>query len=490
MLSCPTQAHPERTYSRRRPEQGVLHQVLREHLNTALEQAALRSATGCGYPDYVRKEFQRLLDCGLLCRGFARMACKACHFEHLVAFCCKGRLCPSCTARRMAETALRLTDSVLPVAPYRQWTLSLPWDLRPWLARDNTLLGACLRVCIRELFNYQRAGARRAGVRDGQCGSVTFVHRFDSQLRLNVHFHVFTSDGVFARDEFGEMRFCQLPPPSDADVERLVGRIKRRIEQLVACQVDPDAGDDIDDEPMAAVIAEAHHRRTHRRFTWSDGPDNPPAKGRCSNLDGFSLHADVAVTACDRAGLARMLRYGARPPLAQNRLALRPDGQVVYRLRKPTTAGRSEVVFTPEAFIRRLAALIPPPWLNLTRFHGVFAPASAARPAVLALVPQPDAPVASNDVCNATTDIEVTEPPTDLTPQPSAHRIGWAELLKRTMDIDVQTCPRCGGRMRLVQLVKDKPVIDKILSHLNLPTDPPPVASARPPPQTELAWPC
>jgi hypothetical protein len=70
----------------------------------------------------------------------------------------------------------------------------------------------------------------------------------------------------------------------------------------------------------------------------------------------------------------------------------------------------------------------------------------------------------------------------------NTHRIAWAQLLKRTLDIDVQTCPRCGGPMRLVQLVKDKPIIDKILTHLNLPTNPPPVAAARPPPQAELDW--
>lgn len=45
----------------------------------------------------------------------------------LVAFSCKRRgICPSCTARRMADTAAYLVDRVLPSAPYRQWVLSLP----------------------------------------------------------------------------------------------------------------------------------------------------------------------------------------------------------------------------------------------------------------------------------------------------------------------------------------------------------------------------
>lgn len=40
----------------------------------------------------------------------------------LVAFSCKKRgFCPSCGARRMAETAALLADEVLPERPLRQW---------------------------------------------------------------------------------------------------------------------------------------------------------------------------------------------------------------------------------------------------------------------------------------------------------------------------------------------------------------------------------
>ena len=41
--------------------------------------------------------------------------------------------------------------------------------------------------------------------------------------------------------------------------------------------------------------------------------------------------------------------------------------------------GTTHVIFEPLDFIARLAALVPPPRLNLTRFHGVFAPNSPYR---------------------------------------------------------------------------------------------------------------
>ena len=42
-------------------------------------------------PKHARKELAAYLDCGLLCRGFARLKCEDCGERRLVAFSCKGR---------------------------------------------------------------------------------------------------------------------------------------------------------------------------------------------------------------------------------------------------------------------------------------------------------------------------------------------------------------------------------------------------------------
>ena len=63
-------------------------------------------------------------------RGFARFRCDGCAREILVAFSCKGRICPSCCGRRMGERAAHLVDGVLGGLPVRQWVLTLPSDPR------------------------------------------------------------------------------------------------------------------------------------------------------------------------------------------------------------------------------------------------------------------------------------------------------------------------------------------------------------------------
>jgi ribosomal protein S27E len=82
-------------------------------------------------PDYVRQEFDAYLRCGRLEHGFLRVRCESCHAEHLVAFSCKRRgFCPSCGARRMAESAALLVEEVFPEKPVRQRVLSVPYPLR------------------------------------------------------------------------------------------------------------------------------------------------------------------------------------------------------------------------------------------------------------------------------------------------------------------------------------------------------------------------
>lgn len=77
--------------------------------------------------------------------------------------------------------------------------------------------------------------------------------------------------------------------------------------------------------------------------------------------------------ASDRAGLERLLRYAGRPALSQRRLSRTATGQVRYRLRKPYYTGQTEVVLEPEAFVRRLAALVPPARQNQVRYYGLLA---------------------------------------------------------------------------------------------------------------------
>ena len=116
-------------YERRRPEATTLYQVVPEQIETFL--AEVETKNHAGLPEFVKDEFEAFLECGILAHGFLRVRCADCAHEKLVAFSCKRRgFCPSCGARRMAESAAHLVDEVVPRVPVRQWVLSFPIPLR------------------------------------------------------------------------------------------------------------------------------------------------------------------------------------------------------------------------------------------------------------------------------------------------------------------------------------------------------------------------
>ena len=102
----------------------------------------------------------------------------------------------------------------------------------------------------------------------------------------------------------------------------------------------------------------------------------------------MSLHADVAVPARDRDRLERLCRYVARPPLAHDRLEVRPDGRLALRLKTRWRDGTTHILMERHELLERLVPLIPPPRAHQVRYHGVLAPCASARDRVV-LGPRP-----------------------------------------------------------------------------------------------------
>jgi len=478
-------------YERRQPEKTVFYRIVQQHIQTLFAEA---EQNGSGYPEHVKHEFERFLSCGILSAGFARIQCAqpGCKFERLVGYSCKGRcICPACVSRRMADCAAHLVDNVLPIAPYRQWTLSLPYDVRLRIGYDKKRVGEVLALFLRTVFSWQRLQARRAGIDNPLTGAVTLCQRYGSILQFTPHFHCWLADGVFSQDADGGLQFHRLAPPNDDDIDRLLLRVCAKVDKLLFASDDDGPLDDdaqaVLDDQAAAVKSPLQSPR----FPWATGNDHP-SRPRCSFFEGYSLHADLAVHKNDRKKLERLLRYGLRPPFAQKRLSVTPDGKVRLKLRKPYYTGQTEIVLEPREFLRRLIATIPPKRLNMVRFHGVFAPRAKVRPALQQLLPQksqPEANTATTTEPPANPEAEVVpgfgSPSEDLPPVPPRYRRPWHELLKRIFDLDI-ICSRCGSKMHRISHIDDPETIERILGHLGLPTEPPRPAPARAPPQSEL----
>jgi len=309
---------------------------------------------------------------------------------------------------------------------------------------------------------------------------------FDVQLGLFL-------DGVYIQTDSGHCRFRCTPPPTVEQLQQLLHQISDRVghflERRGILERDEDNSyltlDGLEDDPLQDIHGHSVTYRVavgpqkgRKVFTLQTIPPQPePTSGNSlvAKLNGFSLHAGVAARARQRRKLQRLWRYITRPAIAERRLSLTPTGKVRYELKTPFRNGTTHVIFEPLDFMARLAALVPKPRVNLTRFHGVFAPNSKHR----ALITPAGRGKGSRKAAEDSDDRSFAE---------RHMAMSWAQRLKRVFNIDIEICEQCQGPVKVIACVEDPVAIRQILDHLaakepaNQALQPP----GRGPPQLEL----
>jgi rRNA maturation protein Nop10 len=307
-----------------------------------------------------------------------------------------------------------------------------------------------------------------------QTGAVTLIQHFGGALNLNVHFHMLFLDGVYIEDKYGASRFHRVKAPTSDELAKLTHTIAHRIGRylkrrgLLVRDADntyltQEAVVVADEDPSSHLLGSSITYRIavgpqqgRKVMTLQTIPDcgEDPFTTRVANVAGFSLHAGVATNANERAKLERLCRYITRPAVSTKRLSMTRNGQVRYELKTPWHNGTTHVIFEPLDFIARLVALVPKPRVNLTRFHGVFAPNSKYRARVTPARRGKRKKSCLGDMADQT----VAEKRASAT---------WAKRLKRVFNIEIETCSECGGDVRIIASIEDPLVIQKILAHLD-----------------------
>ena len=280
-----------------------------------------------------------------------------------------------------------------------------------------------------------------------QTGAVTLIQRFGSALNLNIHFHMLFLDGIYRTTESGP-RFRRVKAPTPAALDLLVHtlseRIARHLERrgllvrddehdfLTFDASDDSTLDELRSHSITYRIALGPHAG-RKAFTLQMLPSSGEFAHGAARANGFSLHAGVVAASDERDKLERLCRTITRPAVSTERLSLTAQGLIHYRLKTPYRDGTTHVVFEPLDFIARLAALVPNPRVNLTRYHGVFAPNHHLREQVTP---------ARRGRRHAK---RAEEPPTN-----HHAAMTWAQRLKRVFKIEIETCEACGGQMKVI----------------------------------------
>jgi hypothetical protein len=188
--------------------------------------------------------------------------------------------------------------------------------------------------------------------------------------------------------------------------------------------------------------------------------ESPTLTGtRCARVHGFSLHANTQIPAPRRDQLERLIRYTARGAVSLERLEQDVNGALTYTFTRAWSDGTMRIKLSPLELLEKLAALVPPPRVHQVRYGGCLAAPSKLRGAITPTPRQQGIEAAAS---------------------PASSRFGWARLLKRVFDIDMERCPRCHqGALRLIAAITEPSVIRRLLTPLKLAALPPPIAPAR-----------
>lgn len=303
---------------------------------------------------------------------------------------------------------------------------------------------------------------------------MTLIQRFGSALNLNVHFHTLFLDGVYAEDDYGKQRFHRVKTPTHSGLNTLVHTLSHRIAHCLQKQgllerdaentwltLEYEEGDALTQLQGASVAyriatGPQQGRKVFTLQTLPGREDKADASNRVANHAGFSLHAGVMSQAHQRDKLERLCRYISRPAVSEKRVAVTTNGQVRYELKTPYRNGTTHVIFELLDFMAKLAALVPKPRVNLTHFHGVFAPNSKHR-AHVTPAKRGKKPDKSEGRDRDWRDKSPADPHRALT---------WMQRLKRFFNIDIEVCEHCGGQVKVIANIEDPKVIEQILKHL------------------------
>ena len=143
--------------------------------------------------------------------------------------------------------------------------------------------------------------------------------------------------------------------------------------------------------------------------------------------------------------MENLARYIIRASFSQELMTYLPEeSKIVYRSKDH----RQEKTFEALDWLAAMTSHIPNQGERMVRYYGFYSNASRGhrqKENTDGLIP-----------C-------VIEPEENVRPNRN-----WARLIQKIYEVDPLTCPQCRGVMRIISIIEDQEVIDKILRHLGL----------------------
>jgi hypothetical protein len=388
----------EKVYKPRHPKRTKLWQCLHVHFDDYLNHYKEKHEKTYGYlRPIIEDVVNKYLKCGDLSKGFARIVCKKCKPEYLLAFSCRGRwFCPSCHQKKVLHFGENITANIAYPVPHRQYVFSIPIMLRVYFKHDREMLTKLCHIASESLLEFMRTSL---GLSQGQVGMVMAIQTYGEYLNFHPHIHAVVADGLFT----SQGMFYVMPRINTRVLEEML-RI-RVIRMLVA-------------ERKLAIVVGARLIAPLQMY-WRHS--------------GFSVHNGNPVKREARLGLERLAQYIIRSPFSEEKMLYNEKtGSVIYRSKPNPKVKGNFKVFTAGEFIGAITQHIPDKGFQLVRYYGWYSNKSRGIRAKLKKC---------EGVCGfQNKEIEIIDISAYQAPKVPSKK--WRELIRKIWEVDPLICPK------------------------------------------------
>ncbi|MDD4862299.1 MAG: transposase [Smithellaceae bacterium] len=398
---------PAAEYRPRHPQDSDYYHCVEDYFEKLIGEYDEHFSRDYGFwRPYIEKVIYRYLDCGDLSHGFARVKCKDCGHEYLLAFSCKRRhFCPSCHQKRVVEFGEWLCMDVLKKIPHRHFVFSIPKLLRRYFLYDRKLLAGLSRCAWESLKVFIQGSVPE---KEPVPGAVIAVQTFGDFLGFNPHCHILLTDGCF----YGDKGMFRVAPP--LELKKLETIFRHKVFKMLLKK------GKITEEMVKMLSAWKH--------------------------SGFNVFCGNRISPKDDAAMENLARYIIRASFSQERMTyLDKEGTVVYTAKDKKT----NKSFPALEWLASMCSHIPNRGEQMVRYYGYYSNVARGK----------RKQKGTDDVIPC-----MTEPDGDM----KALRKGWARLIQKIYEVDPLICPKCKGAMRIISFIEDAQVIREILTHLGL----------------------
>ena len=348
-----------------------------------------------------------------------------------------------------------LAESIVAAVPHRPFTFTIPTMLRPYCRFHRGLLKQICRIahqCVSDFLRdaFGDAGGVGNAVHDGVPAIVMAIHTFGEYLDFHPHLHALVADGLFDREgKFHVMRAGELTGDLTQEqrgtIDTLCAGNHAALEQLFRARV-------------IAFLVEARllpvdRARMLRGWVHS----------------GFQVHQSRRIAPNECQDMQRLAQYIVRNPFSIAKMQVNRSGDsILYRSGMNAKIKRNFQVFSACDFIAAITQHIPDKRFQMVRYYGWYSNKMRGQRRKRAEEAACESAAAAQQGCGALASaaVEIIEHRA-IRPRRIPSR-SWRELIKKVWEVDPLLCPTCHHEMRIVSLINDAQIIERILRHVGM----------------------